>query len=650
MSLNKLNYVDQVTVIPASNLNDIQDAIIELEGDVGELGTEIEGKADASSVYTKTEADALLSAKADSSDVYSKTEADALLNAKADASDTYTKTEVDTALSGKASASDLEELEEEVADYRQMYLDSLIHTTASGAIASFSDGFADAPMDFCTASIEPVQDLHGQASPYPAGGGKNKLNAVTSNMLDYGTYTNYSFNDATGVMSFSGNTLCGFIVPVLPSTQYTYSFKKSSTDGFAMRVREYSALPTSWSDSSFIVQSVGSNKSASGTVSETFTTTATTTYIIAAVYRQGETTETLSEFQVELGSTVTAWSPYSNICPISGFTGAEVVRSGKNLLPMTAYEGVAYNPTEGAVFSMTPKETQPTDNGDGTFTITFTSSWKYYCFVMPLVNGQTYAYKIQYASTGQAGSTIGYLDKDMKVLTKVNATDASKTLNATATGTDERKYLYLCISNRGTATATITITNPQAELGSTSSDYEPYTADTYSVTWEDEAGTVYGGSVDLVSGVLTVTHTYRLFDGSENWTKYATREYCYQIKVGDNAFGIDNIVRLMSNKYVGRPYYGPSTPQIETLDNGIYSADDSRIRVFDKRFTTLEDFKASLATENLQLVYELATPTTYQLTPQEIKTLLGSNNVWADTGDTSVGYVANTKLYIDSRL
>ena len=45
--------------------------------------------------------------------------------------------------------------------------------------------------------------------------------------------------------------------------------------------------------------------------------------------------------------------------------------------------------------------------------------------------------------------------------------------------------------------------------------------------------------------------------------------------------------------------------------------------------------------------YELATPQTYQLTPQEaITTLLGQNNVWVDCGPVSVEYPADTKLYI----
>lgn len=46
--------------------------------------------------------------------------------------------------------------------------------SASGAVASFPDGYP-APVEALTATITPVQDLHGQTSPYPAGGGKNKF-------------------------------------------------------------------------------------------------------------------------------------------------------------------------------------------------------------------------------------------------------------------------------------------------------------------------------------------------------------------------------------------------------------------------------------------------------------------------------------------
>ena len=53
---------------------------------------------------------------------------------------------------------------------------------------------------------------------------------------------------------------------------------------------------------------------------------------------------------------------------------------------------------------------------------------------------------------------------------------------------------------------------------------------------------------------------------------------------------------------------------------------------------------------DIEVVYELATPLTYQLTPQEVKTLKGQNHVWCDAGDVDLTYVADTKLYIDNKI
>ena len=46
---------------------------------------------------------------------------------------------------------------------------------------------------------------------------------------------------------------------------------------------------------------------------------------------------------------------------------------------------------------------------------------------------------------------------------------------------------------------------------------------------------------------------------------------------------------------------------------------------------------------------ELAEPKTFQLTPQQLETLKGLNKVWSDCGDTSLVYVADTKMYIDKK-
>jgi hypothetical protein len=63
-------------------------------------------------------------------------------------------------------------------------------------------------------------------------------------------------------------------------------------------------------------------------------------------------------------------------------------------------------------------------------------------------------------------------------------------------------------------------------------------------------------------------------------------------------------------------------------------------------YTDAASFTAAMNGQTL--VYKLATPQTYQLTGQQLMTLLGSNNVWADTGDVTVTYPADTKLYIQN--
>lgn len=77
-----------------------EDGLYVAEFDDSDLLDEINKKANAADVYSKTDADALLEAKANASDVYSKTEANSLLAAKADASAVYTKEEANSLFGG----------------------------------------------------------------------------------------------------------------------------------------------------------------------------------------------------------------------------------------------------------------------------------------------------------------------------------------------------------------------------------------------------------------------------------------------------------------------------------------------------------------------------------------------------------------------
>lgn len=52
----------------------------------------------------------------------------------------------------------------------------------------------------------------------------------------------------------------------------------------------------------------------------------------------------------------------------------------------------------------------------------------------------------------------------------------------------------------------------------------------------------------------------------------------------------------------------------------------------------------------VQVCAKLAEPIEYTLTPQEVKTYLGQNNIWSDTGDTEVTYRADIQKFIEKKV
>lgn len=320
----------------------------------------------------------------------------------------------------------------------------------------------------------------------------------------------------------------------------------------------------------------------------------------------------------------------SNIRPITGWTGATVTRCGKNLLKPVVYVGVAYNPNIGATFSTTLHSTQFTDNHNGTFSVSTSSTWRNFCLLFPVKSGVNYWGQYAFSSTGQGGVTRGYLDNEYKVLDKINSTDATQTFRAQLSNPEDAAYYYIVLTNRGTASATLTLTEPIIYIGTSATTYEAYTGTTYPITWQTEAGTVYGGTVDVTSGVLTVTAEKLTLNGSEGyWSGVATtngvlRAYtdlsfqnrellmCDSLKIWTNNTTL-NIIRIDSGQLVVTPQWAQSAANIN-------------------------DFKTLLASNNINIVRTLTTPQTYQLTPQQVDSLLGQNNIWADAGPITLEY------------
>lgn len=172
---------------------------------------------------------------------------------------------------------------------------------------------------------------------------------------------------------------------------------------------------------------------------------------------------------------------------------------------------------------------------------------------------------------------------------------------------------------------------------------------TYTVTFPNEAGTVYGGTLDVTNGTLTVSWAFMgpeqlsreamLWQMNNNGTNIFE---CYTEKIL-KANGASNIIsNCLKNissysdvaGYTIRAYAASNKVAIGVPKSVVGSQ------------TPVANFRRFLSDNNVSVCYELATPVTYTLTPQQIQLLLGTNNVWADTGDSIVNYYADTTLYI----
>jgi hypothetical protein len=175
--------------------------------------------------------------------------------------------------------------------------------------------------------------------------------------------------------------------------------------------------------------------------------------------------------------------------------------------------------------------------------------------------------------------------------------------------------------------------------------YEPYKGSTYSVNWESEAGTVYGGTLDVVSGKLTVD---RVIIAVKDMAWARTTSYAHPVfyvnQGGKAASYGKSACSFLRN--IGRASIISANAFASLADNGDFAlgASNTQIYVRYDDITDVNTFKTQFADETF--VYPLVTPQTYQLTPQEVRTLLGVNNIWSDGGDMEVEYPADTKLYI----
>lgn len=153
-------------------------------------------------------------------------------------------------------------------------------------------------------------------------------------------------------------------------------------------------------------------------------------------------------------------------------------------------------------------------------------------------------------------------------------------------------------------------------------------ATTYTVDWTTEAGTVYGGTLDVVTGVLTVDTGYTTISDL-SWN-YSSNSFVSGYIHGGRAEAI------ACSDYKIVSYTIPASDRDNfSINCGASESAGHRFYIKDNRYdaATLSNWQTAMA--NCQIVYKLETPIEYQLTPQEIVVLVGENNVWTSSGPVS---------------
>ena len=324
--------------------------------------------------------------------------------------------------------------------------------------------------------------------------------------------------------------------------------------------------------------------------------------------------------------TPTAYAPYENIRPISGRNAVKIRRNGENLYDFLADFPAGYKNTVNGVTVEVMADGRVhvygTHTSDG---YTNVLRKDLYIAKQPIFPAGTYT----------AGNAIFFSFLG----------DSGKWLNKKGTFTLDKAYalagFYIAVYGKKTFNfycVPILVTGTTAPT-----TYTPYRGDTLDLQLPE---TVYGGSVDAVSGQGQNAWKLLTLDGTGVWKQ--TRDYYETPFIGLGTPSSENdITAAKLSQYADRyiidnPFANPSADKCAWVYSSItYPYPNLRIK-HEAEQSTLENWKAYLAAQYaagtpVQIAYKLATPAPITATgAQPIPALAGCNTVLTDADSVTV--------------
>lgn len=291
----------------------------------------------------------------------------------------------------------------------------------------------------------------------------------------------------------------------------------------------------------------------------------------------------------------------------------DFMTSGKNLLNITSIGGTKY----GITYTINDDKSV-TLNGATTDTVS-----QLILNIMTIPNG-TYCLN---------GTNTAYVY--MRIWSETQQKEIYKSVNSGSFEITNNDVCQIQIYIHRSVTCNNVIIYPQLELGSTATDYQPYQGlETTTVELNQPLRELPNGVKDTIeNGVVTRRVGEITFDGSsdESWNFDTTYKYA--------AIGINGVTGYnigVKNILCDKLYVLNSNGSISVSTNVIrYGSSDNNNKILyvriDDTITSVSEFKTWLQSNPITVWYELATPTTEQITLPALPSWYPYTDAWVGT-------------------
>lgn len=466
-------------------------------------------------------------------------------------------------------------------------------------------------------SLEPIQDLHGYDHPWPAGGGKNLLPPLTGGATANGITVDAV--DSNGRIRVHGTATANADISlgltsnvVIPTTAYLHMRNSATAEGTIM-VKTDTGLRAPGLSAINRIFDISENSGQ--TITE-----------MRMSYLAGYSYDVTIQLSLETTSDITDWEPYSNICPISGRTEANVLRTGKNVLKLTVDELKTKNTKSGSSWNGNVYSWQgityeilvdSAGNVMGVLVNGTSTNNSYLEIPHNMKSGESYI--ASGCPSGGSNPTFMFYDTYNGMFYDYGNGSSSFMF-------DGRKCVP-SVHIKGGVTVSNLIFKPMIRRASISdATFEPYQGQSVKVQLGQ---TVYGGTLNVTTGELVVDRGVVVMDGTTN-----------VVSRGNVGSGFIQ-TEWDSYRSIGKANANFISDRFETTTStnrntfSVYpSPTAARMYLaFPATFGNVNACNTWLVDNPVTVVYELATPLTFNLTPAQLALLEGYNILTTD-GDT----------------